>query len=451
MATTGTANGGLILTKSAPLRLLTLLLFYFTQGFPVGLFFYAVPSWMAANGESTGAVAAVVGAAALPWTLKLVNGFIIDRYSFLPMGRRRSWIIGAQAMIVLVFLAGAVLSPQHSNVFLLSAFGFSANMAVTFQDVGIDSLAVDIMAESERAKASGIMFGAQTLGIAAATAMGGALLETYGFAVCMAVAAIVPASVMLYGMAIREREGERRLPWSAGTSHPRNLEIHVAAWLPLLKNASRAILAPISLALLPILLINSISAGAHGAFHPGLATTTSGWSLSDYTDVISTSQLIVGLLSLVVGGWAVDAVGAQRSAIVVLLIQVAMALAMALAQLYWTNDSVLMAYFFGGEFISTFTCITLVPIAMRLCSPAVAATQFTIYMAMANFGRPLGASLAAATAGVGSPVLMYGLIAAIYSAAVIWLLIVRFPGDDRAFQDTADVLPSGEGLAPAHD
>ena len=47
--------------------------------------------------------------------------------------------------------------------------------------------------------------------------------------------------------------------------------------------------------------------------------------------------------------------------------------------------------------------------------------------------------------------LMYGLIAAIYSAAVIWLLIVRFPGDDRAFQDTADVLPSGEGLAPAHD
>ena len=290
MATTGTANGGLILTKSAPLRLLTLLLFYFTQGFPVGLFSYTVPSWMAANGESTGAVAAVVGAAAVPWTLKLVNGFIIDRYSFLPMGSRRSWIIGAQAMIVLVFLAGAVLSPQHSNVFLLSAFGFSANMAVTFQDVGIDSLAVDIMAESERAKASGIMFGAQTLGIAAATAMGGALLETYGFAVCMAVAANVPASVMLYGMAIREREGERRLPWSAGTSHPRNLEIHVAAWLPLLKNASRAILAPISLALLPILLINSISAGAHEAFHPGLATTTSGWSLSDYTNVISTSR-----------------------------------------------------------------------------------------------------------------------------------------------------------------
>ncbi len=31
----------MILTQSKPLRLLTLFLFYFTQGFPVGLFFYA--------------------------------------------------------------------------------------------------------------------------------------------------------------------------------------------------------------------------------------------------------------------------------------------------------------------------------------------------------------------------------------------------------------------------
>jgi PAT family beta-lactamase induction signal transducer AmpG len=441
----------LILTRSAPLRLLTLFLFYFTQGFPVGLFLYAVPAWMAANGESTVAVAAVVGAAALPWSLKLVNGFIIDRYTFLAMGRRRSWIIGAQALIVLVLLAGAAISPAHGDVFLISAFAFAANVAVTFQDVGIDSLAVDIMAESERAKASGIMFGAQTLGIAAATALGGTLLEAYGFATCMVIAALIPAGVMLYGAAIREREGEKRLPWSAGASHPYNREIQVAAWLPLLRNALRAILAPLSLALLPVLLINAMPAGAHEAFHPGLATNLAGWSLSDYTNVISTSQLIVGLLGLAVGGWAVDAIGAQRSAIIVLLIQIAMAAAMIAARPYWTNDGVLMAYFFGGEFISTFTSITLVPIAMRLCSPAVAATQFTIYMATANFGRPLGASMAAAIAGVGSPVLMYGLIVAIYAAAVVWLLIVRFPGEDRAFADTAEVLPQGQGTPTAQN
>ena len=39
-----------------------------------------------------------LGLTALPWTLKLVNGFIMDRYTFLAMGRRRIWIIGAQGV-----------------------------------------------------------------------------------------------------------------------------------------------------------------------------------------------------------------------------------------------------------------------------------------------------------------------------------------------------------------
>jgi PAT family beta-lactamase induction signal transducer AmpG len=88
---------------------------------------------------------------------------------------------------------------------------------------------------------------------------------------------------------------------------------------------------------------------------------------------------------------------------------------------------------------------------MRLCSPAVAATQFTIYMAMANFGRPLGATLAAATAGAGNPVSLYWGLAAAYAVIFAIMLFVRFPGDNRAFHDTAKVLPQGEGLAPVRD
>ena len=445
------SDNRLILTRSPALRLLTLLLFYFTQGFPIGLFFYAVPAWMAANGAGTGEIAAVVGTATLPWSLKLINGFLIDRYTYLPMGRRRSWIIAAQGLIVLVLLAGAALSPVHSDVFLLSAIGFAANAAVTFQDVGIDSLAVDIMAENERAKASGIMFGAQVLGTAAATALGGAMLEAYGFAACMMVSAVVPATVMLYGMAIREREGEKRLPWSAGQSHPHNLAVHTAAWVPLLKNGFRAVIAPLSLALLPILLLRALPAGGHEAFHPILATRTAGWSLSDYTNVVSTAQLVAGLIGLTVGGWAVDRIGAQRSLVIVMVIGMAGFTAMGLAQDYWANDAVLLAYFFGIDIFGIFLSIAAIPIAMRMCSPAVAATQFTIYMAVANFGRPLGASLAAVTAGAGNPALMYWLFAASWVIPVVILLLVRFPGENRAYHDTAEVLPQGEGLAAARD
>lgn len=444
-------NGSLILTQSKPLRLLTLFLFYFTQGFPIGLFFYAVPAWMAASGASATATASVVGMAALPWSLKLVNGFLIDRYTFLPMGRRRSWIIGAQGLIVLIFLGSAALAPAYSDVFLLSAIAFTANLVINFQDVGIDSLAVDIMAESERAKAGGIMFGAQVLGVAAATALAGALLQSYGFAAAMTVAAVVPGAVMIYGLFIREREGERRLPWSAGESHAHNLAVKPQAWGPLLKASLRAILAPLSLILLPILLLRALPAGAHEAFHPILAVSTGGWSLSDYTNVMSTLQLVSGLVALSVGGWAVDALGAQRSARLLVPVGIALFAAMALGSQFWSSNIVLIGYFLASDIVAILVTIALIPICMRMCSPAVAAAQFTIYMAMANFGRPLGAALAAATAGAGNPVLMYWGLVASWTVVFAILVIVRFPANDRAFHETAEVLPQGEGLAPVRD
>jgi PAT family beta-lactamase induction signal transducer AmpG len=66
MASTADGSSALILTQSKPLRLLTLLLFYFTQGFPIGLFYTAIPGWMAANGASTAAIAGVIAASGLP-------------------------------------------------------------------------------------------------------------------------------------------------------------------------------------------------------------------------------------------------------------------------------------------------------------------------------------------------------------------------------------------------
>jgi PAT family beta-lactamase induction signal transducer AmpG len=55
---------------------------------PLGLFWFAIPAWVAANGASAADVGYVLGLTALPWTLKLVNGFIMDRYTFLAIGRR---------------------------------------------------------------------------------------------------------------------------------------------------------------------------------------------------------------------------------------------------------------------------------------------------------------------------------------------------------------------------
>lgn len=426
---------GLILAHSARLRLITVALFYFTQGFPIGLFSFAIPAWMAGHGASTGQVAAVVGASTLPWTLKLANGFIIDRYAYLPMGRRRAWIVGAQVLLVLALLAGGLLAPLPTDVAVLSAIGFCANIAVTFQDVGIDSLAVDIMPEDERARAAGIMNGAQVFGIAAASAGGGWLLAAGGAGLGLAGGALVPGLVALFAIVMRERAGERALPWTRGQAHPDTQAVQVAAWWPLLKASTRAMLAPLSLLLLPLLLVRSMPNGAFESFHPVMFQQVAGWSATDYSNFSSIQSMISGVFSLTLGGVLVARAGAQRALIGAMLGCVAMQVLMGLSPGLWSSSAFLVTLFMAYDLVTMIVFIAAVTLAMRMCDPAVAATQFSLYMAIANFGRPLGASLAAVTSGAGQPQAMY------LALAAVWLVVIAVISRARSPQAPLAAAP----------
>ncbi len=69
---------------------------YFAQGIPQGLLAIAIPAWLASQGVSAADIGSYLAVIVLPWAFKLVTGPLMDRYEFLPMGRRRPWVIGAQ-------------------------------------------------------------------------------------------------------------------------------------------------------------------------------------------------------------------------------------------------------------------------------------------------------------------------------------------------------------------
>lgn len=437
----------MILEESPGLRLTTVFLFYFTQGAPIGLFFYAIPAWLAANGASTAAVAGVVSSAVMPWMLKFFMGFVMDRYTYLPMGRRRIWIIGAQSSVVAVLVLGAALSPQASDIWLLSLLGFLTNAGTAVQDVSIDSLAVDIMPEDERAKAAGIMFGGQILGISATTFAGGQLIALYGVQAGYLVAAMLVAMVLGFGICIREREGERRLPWSDGSAHPRNEALRIDAWMPLLTKSAKSMIAPLSLVALVVFLTRGMLPGVAEAFHPGLATSVGGWEQTQYTNTISAAQLAVGVFALTVGGWAVAKMGAQKATLVLAIIIAICATGFGLARSQWNDSLLLTLYFWQAEFMTILFAVAIIPIAMRLCDPSVAATQFTLYMAAANVGRPLGNSVAATADGMGSPQMMYFILAGVFGLIAIIMTLVRFPTQATAAVDIIeqhDPIVAGE-------
>lgn len=450
MTTAAATRAWVPLENSRVLRYATVFLFYFTQGVPIGLFFYAIPAFMAASGASVAEIASVVGISNLPWTLKLVNGFIIDRYTFLPMGRRRAWVIGAQSVMTAGMLIGAVLSPGGTDVVLLAGLGFVIMTATTFQDVAIDSMVIDIMPEEEQARVGGVMFGAQTLGMAASTAACGYLVDYYGISAAYVAAAVTVGAVMLYGVAIRERIGERRLPWSRGEAHRRNVDIQINAWLPLLKQSFRAMVMPISLLLVPFLLMRSLPSGAFEAYLPIMTSELGGWRASDYTNVTATAQLAAALVGLTFGTWLVGRAGAQRALMFSLAAVALMAGAMGVATDFWSDDRILSGLIWTHEITSILVAIATIPLAMRLCLPQVAATQFTIYMGLGNFGRPLGAMLAGVTAGVGNPVLLFAVLGTIFAVAAVAMACIRFPSSVAVAAVTGQV-PHGSALAPEQD
>ena len=206
-----------VLQSSKLLRFTAFSLLYAAQGLPYGMFNVAIPVWFAAKGLSAGEVGGFIAIVFLPWSFKLITGPMMDKFSFPPMGRRRPWVIVAQSGLFASFIALGVLSPDPgTDYFLLAALGFLCNSFGALQDVAVDGMAIDILHENERAQANAYMYGGQIAGISGASAIGSLALASSGlFAASMFMAAAVLA-IMLVPLLLRERPGERVLPWTEG-------------------------------------------------------------------------------------------------------------------------------------------------------------------------------------------------------------------------------------------
>ena len=432
------------LTENPFLRLATVFIFYIFEGVPMGMFYLAIPAWLANEGASALEIAAVVSAFSLPWSLKLVNGFFMDRYTYLPMGRRRIWIIGSQSLMALGLLACAIIAPGAQDIALLSFLAFVISAATTFQDVSIDSLVVDIMDEKDQAKAGGIMFGAQILGMSGATAASGYLLDYYGAQAAFLAAAAFLLLGVLFAAVIRERPGEKRFPWTNGQAHPRNIEIKIDAWLPLLKQSLKAMLGGASLLIIPFLLMRNVTGGVNDVFNPILAADYVGWTTTQFTNANSIAQLVVGLIGLFAGGPLVAKLG-PRAVMAACFALLAIEFAtVGLLQAHWGDPRLLTAIIWATELFGIFLVIAIIPLAMQICTPAVAATQFTIYMAIGNFGRPIGAWIAGLTAE-DSPQFMYFIVATVMGLSALGTVFLRKNGRPSAEVQRATAYGAGTG------
>lgn len=425
----------LILSENRNLRLFSFFLFYLGQGLPVGLTVVALPTWMAANGASDAQVGQLVAWAYVAWTYKFILAALLDRFTYLPMGRRRIWLIGAQGLMVAGFLAAAAINPSPQDYTLLVAVTVIVMSAAAAQDVAVDGLAVDLLPEREQGTASGFMFGGQAFGTAAAGAASGAGLQFFGPQVTFLLFIPVLLIPTLFAIVMRERPGEKRLPWSKGEASP----VAAATFVPRYFGRDGQLMITIRSLMrgssLWYIVCQSLGRTAGGIATPMLPILGTGYlmmSTAEYTSTVGTIDLAMALVGLVVGSWLTLKLGARNATLVNSISLAALMLFLALGQEFWTRHPVFLAVLVLWALLILLNTICSNPLRMQLSDKRVGATQFTIYNSLSNLPVAAGAWLMGQLGGSENLPLTLGTAAGLFALAAVGYALLRMPKSAEA-------------------
>lgn len=372
---------------------------YVTEGIPLGFAITAIATYLRRLDVSPTEIGAFVGSFYLPWSFKWAFGPVVDVFRSVRFGHYRAWIVAMQVLMALS-LTSLVMLDLPQQLALFTGLLLLHNTFGAVQDVAIDALACNTLAENERGLANGLMFAGAALG----QAIGGSgvlMLTPYTgfqstfFFVGLAILAVtglvvLPMKEVVVAAAATARDGAAQT--GRGLAHVLGemRQFSVAAFRAFL--GSRGAYAGVLFCLLPA-----------GAMSLGLALQSNlsvelGFDDAQVASLTLWSTLVSGA-SMVLGGWMSDRLGRRRTLAVYTALMSLPCLYLAwmlsaqghvmprpasareldpvLVQAMWVAT---MAYnVFMGLQYGTRTAAM-----MDVTDPRVAGTQFTAYMALSN-------------------------------------------------------------------
>jgi PAT family beta-lactamase induction signal transducer AmpG len=316
----------------------------------------------------------------------------MERFTFLPMGRRRPWLLFGQFGIMCSFIGLSLVPDPLNNLALLTAAAVNVHVFVMFQDIATDSLVIDIVPLEQQGKANGFMWGSKTVGTSASLALGSLIINQYGFSTAILSMSVFICFIMLVPLLLRERAGEKLLPWSSGATSPDAALLKINSWGRLFKSFKQVVLLRNALLLFLIIFISMCALHYLRTLLPIFTIQELGWNNVAYSQTYSTSNLMGGIIGMIAGGILITRFGTVRMLQSCLLLTGLLIATMALSKMFWQNT------FFVSGFITVFNLmLTLISIgifatAMQSCWKRISALQFTFCMTFYNAGLVAGAA-----------------------------------------------------------
>ena len=413
----------LYLSESRFLRIGSFTLFYVAQGLPLGLISISLPAWLAEQAVPASQIAYFVAISGLPWGFKLLAGPVMDRFAYLPMGRRRPWVIAAQGGLLLSICLLGLMPDPVENIVLLTWLSFIVNSFAAVQDVAVDGMAIDVLLEEERGKANAFMAFGQVAGFSGSAATCGLALVNFGIAGAAVFLALGVTFIFAWGVAVRERLGEKLVPWTEGQAVTLSIASQAGDWRSIFINLFKVLFFPASLLLILMALFWRIQAGFWLAAVPVIAVNELGFASENYSNYVA----IVGFLAALFGlafGPLIDRSGSRNLLLIALVGLGCLHISVGLLTDLWGQAWFQLLIIVGDQFVGQIIFICFIALHMNVCWEKVAATQFAIYMAWSNLARSIGAGIY----GEVQPMLVMGQeflimgVSALFAAVVLYLV-----------------------------
>ena len=370
-------------------RVTMLCAMYVAQGIPWGFMTIAVISYLTEGGLDDKEAGYLTALFLLPWTFKLVWAPLIDTVTIRSMGRRRSWIIGAELMMAVSLLWMLAMGDLSHNLRLLGWIYFVHNCFASLQDVATDALAVDILPRHEQGRTNGLMWGSKLGGRAFGASVMAVVINVWGLPAAVWVQFGVLLLIMLFPLCLLERPGEKRFPWSAGRAADVGMSSNLRNPAGVFRDLFNGFSTIATAGLVMFGVFSDVGWGIVEIITKTLYTQELNWDFVEFSH-ISAFAVIAELSGALLGGYLAD----RHSRRLVMALGFGgyglFAIVFGSCPWLWDDRWFAASYLLLSPGMLAMGQVGFLSMAMRVSWTTSAATMFTIYMTVSNIGHVVG-------------------------------------------------------------
>jgi len=347
---------------------------YFSQGTVFSYFTSLNALYFLSRGLSMADVGIFGAIALIPFVIKVFLGMLSDRVNLFGMGHRKPYIIIGLLIQALCLVIVPFIDPAD-DYWLFVALAFILQLGMALYDTCTDGLALDTTPVEEQGTIQGFMVGGRAAGVVITASILGWLAQEVSWTAVFWLLGALTLIPLPFVFSLREEEKDpgEKFEWSAFAAFKDKQIIALAA---------------------AGFLFFMVIAGTNQNVNPflensfGISLRTAGF----YTTIWGIGVVLGGIL----GGRLIDRIGQEMSTRIALLFSFVSILILAVIPnpgFAWP-----IIFIFGLSY-GTYQTVYFA-LAMHYTEKRIAASMFSIFMAVTNIGQGVGFALAGGLADV---------------------------------------------------